>query len=112
MNEAKRPATRRREVTPPAERQSGAVPKRRGDLPAVVVLADGGIAVAGGTTLSRRQVEILECIAAGFTNDMIAEELVIGCETVKKHVGALLRCIAAPNRAALAAWWAEVAAAL
>ncbi len=112
MSEAERPATRRRQLTPPAAPRSGAVPKRRGDLPAVVVLADGGIAVAGGTTLSRRQVEILECIAAGFTNDMIAEELAIGSETVKKHVRALLRGIAAPNRAALAAWWAEVAAAL
>ncbi len=112
MSETERPATRRRQGPPPAERQSGRVPRRRGDSPAAVALADGGIAVAGAMTLSRRRVEILECIAAGFTNDMIAMELAIGSETVKKHVCALLRDIAMPNRAALAAWWAEVAAAL
>jgi DNA-binding NarL/FixJ family response regulator len=43
------------------------------------------------------------------TNAEIAADLGISTETVKKHVHKLLRSIGVRNRAALAAWWAEVA---
>jgi len=38
-----------------------------------------------------RQAEVAALIAAGLTNDEIAEQLVVGMETVKSHVTAILR---------------------
>jgi DNA-binding NarL/FixJ family response regulator len=39
--------------------------------------------------LSPREQEILELIAAGLTNQEIADKLVISPETVKKHTGSI-----------------------
>ncbi len=73
-----------------------------------VHLADGGVAIRGGSRLTPRQVEVLKHVAAGYTNRRTAEELGISPDTVKKHVHALLRLTGTANRAALASWWTEV----
>jgi NarL family two-component system response regulator LiaR len=41
--------------------------------------------------LSRREVEVLECISAGLKNSAIADKLSLSEKTVKSHVGAILR---------------------
>jgi NarL family two-component system response regulator LiaR len=41
--------------------------------------------------LSRREVEVLECLAAGMKNASIADKLCLSEKTVKTHVGAILR---------------------
>jgi NarL family two-component system response regulator LiaR len=41
--------------------------------------------------LSRREVEVLECIAAGMRNSQIADKLSLAEKTVKSHVGAILK---------------------
>jgi DNA-binding NarL/FixJ family response regulator len=41
--------------------------------------------------LSRREVEVLECLAAGMKNSQIADDLCLSEKTVKSHVGAILR---------------------
>lgn len=43
------------------------------------------------TELSRREVEVLECLAAGLKNAAIADKLSLSEKTVKSHVGAILR---------------------
>jgi DNA-binding NarL/FixJ family response regulator len=42
--------------------------------------------IAGPDALTPRQLEVLKLVAAGFSNQRIAEELHIGAETVKTHV--------------------------
>jgi DNA-binding NarL/FixJ family response regulator len=41
--------------------------------------------------LSRREVEVLECLAEGMKNSQIADRLCLSEKTVKSHVGAILR---------------------
>ncbi len=45
-----------------------------------------------------RQLEVLELVAEGKTNPEIAEELVVSCNTVKKHLAALCDRLQAKNR--------------
>jgi LuxR family transcriptional regulator, regulator of acetate metabolism len=49
--------------------------------------------------LTRREIEVLRLMAAGRTNQQIAEELVISTGTVKSHVKRVLRKLHATNRA-------------
>src|SRR5262249_59144868 len=48
--------------------------------------------------LSGRELEVLRLLAAGRSNQQIADELVITLATVKKHVGHILGKLAAGNR--------------
>ena len=48
--------------------------------------------------LSRREVEVLECLAAGLRNVQIADKLSLGEKTVKSHVGAILKKLHANDR--------------
>ena len=67
------------------------------------VAPDGG---AGGLTtvpamieqLTSRELEVLEMLAAGRSNQAIASQLVVTLDTVKKHVSHLLGKLGAANR--------------
>ena len=48
--------------------------------------------------LTRRELEVLEMVAAGRSNQAIAGELVVTLDTVKKHVGHVLGKLGAANR--------------
>jgi LuxR family maltose regulon positive regulatory protein len=48
--------------------------------------------------LSRRELEVLRLLAAGKSNQQIADELVVTLATVKSHVGHILGKLAAANR--------------
>ena len=48
--------------------------------------------------LTRRELEVLEMVAAGRSNQAIARELVVTLDTVKKHVGHVLGKLGAANR--------------
>jgi LuxR family maltose regulon positive regulatory protein len=48
--------------------------------------------------LTRRELEVLEMLAAGRSNQAIAGELVVTLDTVKKHVGHVLGKLGAANR--------------
>ncbi len=48
--------------------------------------------------LSRREVEVLECLAAGLRNAQIADKLSLSEKTVKSHVGAILKKLQANDR--------------
>jgi len=48
--------------------------------------------------LSEREVEVLGLLAAGRSNQQIADELVVVLDTVKKHVGHILDKLGAANR--------------
>ena len=48
--------------------------------------------------LSRREVEVLECLAAGMKNSQIADKLFLSEKTVKSHVGAILRKLQVNDR--------------
>ena len=62
------------------------------ERPAPVQQALGGL-------LTRRELEVLELMAAGASNAQIAERLVISVGTVKSHVKHILRKLRAANRA-------------
>lgn len=48
--------------------------------------------------LTAREREVLELLAAGYSNRQIAERLFVSLATVKKHVGNLLEKLGAANR--------------
>lgn len=59
--------------------------------------------------LTRREVEVLRLMAAGRTNQQIADELVISAGTVKSHVKRVLRKLNATNRAEAASAYVRLA---
>ncbi|WP_114945658.1 LuxR C-terminal-related transcriptional regulator [Microvirga calopogonii] len=57
-----------------------------------------------GRTLSAREIAVLECLAEGASNKVIARMLDISEATVKVHVKAILRKLKAKNRTQAAIW--------
>ncbi len=54
-------------------------------------------------SLTARELEVLGLVAAGTTNQRIADELVVSLDTVKKHVSHVLGKLGAGNRTEAAA---------
>lgn len=59
---------------------------------------DIGIVIDGAAELTEREMEILECLANGMSNQQIADRLYIEVGTVKNHVHRVLRKLDAGNR--------------
>ncbi len=62
------------------------------------------------TELSPRELEVIELVAEGLTNEAIAERLCLSVRTVERHVSnvyAKLRVSGKAGRAAAAAWYAQ-----
>src|SRR5215469_4669785 len=83
----------------------GPVPQRylnqliRAFQPTAAPPAARDTAMAGlAEPLSDRELEVLRLLAAGKSNQQIADELVVTLATVKKHVGHILAKLAAGNR--------------
>ena len=76
----------------------------------------GKIPMAGGesytpASLSDREVQIIELVAAGLTNQEIAQQLEISKRTVDNHISNILTKTATDNRVALVRWalqWGKV----
>lgn len=68
----------------------------------VLIKARTGPAKIGGN-LSPREIEVLVLIAQGFSNEEIAERLVISPATARHHVSACIQKLDAANRAEAAA---------
>jgi len=54
--------------------------------------------------LSRREEEILGCLAEGLPNKLVAQQLDISIQTVKVHVRSILRKLGVQNRTEAALW--------
>ena len=54
--------------------------------------------------LTDREIEVLKWIVAGYSNEAIAETLVISIATVKTHVRHILEKLAVPDRTQAAVW--------
>jgi len=70
-----------------------------------------GIEVQVNGTLSVRELQIVELVAAGLTNQEIAENLEISKRTVDNHISNILTKTATSNRVALVRWalqWGKV----
>ncbi|MEB3321477.1 MAG: LuxR C-terminal-related transcriptional regulator [Synechococcaceae cyanobacterium] len=59
---------------------------------------------AGRSALSERDLEIIELVATGLTNQEIAETLTISKRTVDNHVSNIFTKTGAKNRVALLNW--------
>lgn len=57
-----------------------------------------------GPKLTRRQRDVLDLIASGYSNAQIAHELGMSENTVRIHVSAILKTLAVPNRTSAALW--------
>jgi len=57
--------------------------------------------------LTERELDVLNCIAQGYSNKQIAQELTIGITTVRTHVSNLLRKLNLENRTQLALYARE-----
>jgi DNA-binding CsgD family transcriptional regulator len=72
--------------------------------------------MAGGesqtpVSLSERELQIIDLVAAGLTNQEIAEKLDISKRTVDNHISNILTKTATENRVALVRWalqWGKV----
>lgn len=64
--------------------------------------AQGPSPKASEPPLTEREEEVLQAVARGLANQQIAEELGIGANTVRTHVGSLLRKLGLSNRTELA----------
>ncbi len=63
------------------------------------------------TTLSERELQVVELVAAGLTNQEVAEALEISKRTVDNHISNILTKTATGNRVALVRWalqWGKV----
>ncbi len=93
--------------------EAGETADRMGRLDAVIARADedlhASLSSAGGhpppvderlqSLLTPRELEVLDLMASGATNAMIARELVVSDQTAKTHVSHVLRKLHATNRA-------------
>ena len=76
----------------------------------------GKIPMAGGesytpASLSDRELQIIELVAAGLTNQEIAQQLEISKRTVDNHISNILTKTSTDNRVALVRWalqWGKV----
>lgn len=59
-------------------------------------------------TLTERETEVLDLVARGHSNKVIARELSLSQFTVKRHVGNILGKTGMTSRTALATWWLGV----
>ncbi|MBW4574895.1 MAG: helix-turn-helix transcriptional regulator [Aphanothece sp. CMT-3BRIN-NPC111] len=62
-------------------------------------------------SLSDRELEIIELVTAGLTNEKIAEKLEISKRTVDNHISNILQKTSTGNRVALVRWalqWGKV----
>ena len=55
--------------------------------------------------LSAREEQVLQCIAGGDSNKLIARALGLSLHTVKRHVANILDKLSADSRGQAAAWW-------
>jgi DNA-binding NarL/FixJ family response regulator len=62
--------------------------------------------------LTKRELDVLRCVAQGYTNRRVAAELSISVETVRSHVSNILAKLEAPSRTAAAARYHELTAAV
>jgi DNA-binding NarL/FixJ family response regulator len=60
--------------------------------------------------LTPRELDVLRCVAQGYTNRRVAAELSISVETVRSHVSNILAKLEAPSRTAAAARYHELTA--
>jgi len=67
-------------------------------------IGEGNNHLALSPPLSRREYQVVRCLAIGLSNKTIARELNITEGTVKVHVKGLLRKVKAANRTQLAIW--------
>ncbi|HEY7465470.1 MAG TPA: alpha/beta fold hydrolase [Dehalococcoidia bacterium] len=74
------------------------------EAPAIAPAGSFSPAIAG---LSRREVEVLRLVAAGRSNQQIADELVISLNTVRRHVSNVFDKTGAINRAQAAVYAKE-----
>ena len=58
----------------------------------------------GKAELSERELEIIELVATGLTNQEIAKQLTISKRTVDNHVSNIFAKVGAKNRVALINW--------
>jgi LuxR family maltose regulon positive regulatory protein len=80
----------------------------REETPSAASVQSVGAGGAGGnTSLSVREREVLERIAAGDSNKLIARVLDISPHTVKRHVGNILDKLTLTSRGQAAAWLRE-----
>ncbi|MFD4142406.1 response regulator transcription factor [Streptomyces sp. NBC_00390] len=79
-----------------------------------VAHSSGGPSVAGGLhrvicELSRREVEVMDLIASGMTNQQIADSCFISQKTVKNHINRIFAKLHASSRGEAIAIWNTVA---
>ena len=77
-----------------AEVPLGCLARLRGALSTQGAAPDAGLV----DSLTSRELEVLEMLAAGASNQAIASQLVVTLDTVKKHVSHVLSKLGAANR--------------
>jgi len=66
-------------------------------------------AAKGDGTLTRREIEILRCVAAGMTNQAIADKLFVSVRTVERHMGNMYKKLGLQGKSGRAAIAARAA---
>ncbi|MBW4521822.1 MAG: response regulator transcription factor [Scytolyngbya sp. HA4215-MV1] len=74
-------------------------------------MSGSGVESQANGILSERELEVIELVAAGLTNQEIAEKLEISKRTVDNHISNILTKTGTDNRVSLVRWalqWGKV----
>jgi non-specific serine/threonine protein kinase len=67
----------------------------------------GAGSMPGASALTRRQLQIAELVARGYTNQQIADALVLTPGTVANHMQAILERLGVRSRTQIAVWYSQ-----
>ena len=105
-----RPSRRRgrqRAISPPASRITRCATPSWADLPTGCRRRAAWVEKAASGGLTRREREVAALLAAGLSNRLVAQRLVLSERTVEDHVSNILGKLGFTSRAHIAAWAVE-----
>jgi DNA-binding CsgD family transcriptional regulator len=95
------------DVSSEARKRAAEISERASGILRIFGVAAGGDATASAAQLTRRELEVAELVARGFSNVAAARQLYLSPATVATHVSRILEKLGFSSRVEIAAWVVE-----